>query len=131
MMEEGLPSVTVDERLIRQAFLNLALNAVQAMPQGGTLRVVARRAWVDRAGVQVEISDTGPGIPLELRTRVFEPFFTTKAQGTGLGLAVVKRIVDSHLGQLGLDVPDTGGTTFRLFLPLEQPVLPALPLTGG
>ncbi|MBE4750282.1 GAF domain-containing protein [Corallococcus sp. ZKHCc1 1396] len=131
MMEEGVPSVTVDERLIRQAFLNLALNAVQAMPQGGTLRVVARRAWLDRPGVQVEISDTGPGIPLELRARVFEPFFTTKAQGTGLGLAVVKRIVDSHLGQLGLDVPETGGTVFRLFLPLEPPVLPVLPLTGG
>ncbi|RKH35978.1 ATP-binding protein [Corallococcus sicarius] len=125
VMEEGVPSVTVDERLMRQAFLNLALNAVQAMPQGGTLRVVARRVWMERPGVQVEISDTGPGIPLELRTRVFEPFFTTKAQGTGLGLAVVKRIVDSHLGQLLLEVPETGGTIFRLFLPLEPSLVPA------
>ncbi|NOK14881.1 GAF domain-containing protein [Corallococcus exercitus] len=132
VMEEGVPPVTVDERLIRQCFLNVALNAVQAMPQGGTLRVVARRAWVDRAGVQVEFCDTGPGIPLELRTRVFEPFFTTKAQGTGLGLALVKRIMDSHLGQVSLDTPETGkGTIFRLFLPLEPPVAPPLPQTGA
>ncbi|MCY1040451.1 GAF domain-containing protein [Corallococcus sp. bb12-1] len=131
VMEEDVPSVTVDERLIRQAFLNLALNAVQAMPHGGTLRVVARKAWVERPGVQVEIIDTGPGIPLELRTRIFEPFFTTKAQGTGLGLAVVKRIVDSHMGAMGLDVPDTGGAVFWIFLPLEPPALHVLPLTAG
>ncbi|WP_201756029.1 ATP-binding protein [Corallococcus silvisoli] len=129
LMEEDLPSVTVDERLMRQAFLNLALNAVQAMPHGGTLRVVARKAWVERAGVQVEICDTGPGIPQELRMRVFEPFFTTKAQGTGLGLAVVKRIIDSHQGQLSLEIPEKGGTIARLFLQLGP--TPPLALTGG
>jgi two-component system, NtrC family, sensor histidine kinase HydH len=127
LMEEDLPPVWVDERQIRQCILNVALNAVQAMPQGGTLRVAARRVTLDTAGVQVEIRDTGPGIPQELRARVFEPFFTTKAQGTGLGLAVVKRIIDSHLGRLSLEVPEKGGTLFRIFLQLKPPLAQALP----
>jgi len=113
--------VLVDERMIRQAFLNLALNAVQAMPQGGTLSVVVRRAA--RAEVLVEFTDTGPGIPAELRARIFEPFFTTKAKGTGLGLAIVKRIVESHSGRMELESEPGQGTTFRLFLPCEPEAL--------
>ncbi|RJS20176.1 histidine kinase [Corallococcus sp. H22C18031201] len=116
-----VPPVTVDERLMRQAFLNLALNAVQAMPHGGTLSVSASRAFLDRDGVQVDFTDTGVGIPVDVRPRIFEPFFTTKAQGTGLGLAVVKRIVESHLGQLSLVSTGAEGTTFRLFLPVDAP----------
>jgi two-component system sensor histidine kinase HydH len=109
--------VLVDERMIRQAFLNLALNAVQAMPQGGTLRLTVRRAA--RTEVQVEFTDTGPGIPPDLSARIFEPFFTTKAKGTGLGLAIVKRIVESHSGRVSLESEPGRGTTFRLFLPCE------------
>jgi PAS domain S-box-containing protein len=117
--------VLVDERMIRQAFLNLALNAVQAMPQGGTLRVSACRAAGPTPEVQVEFTDSGAGIPAEMRARIFEPFFTTKAKGTGLGLAIVKRIVESHSGRVVLESEPGRGTTFRLFLPCEpEAVLP-------
>jgi signal transduction histidine kinase len=118
-VDTAVPPVLADERMMRQAFLNLALNAVQAMPKGGTLRVGARRADGPLPEVQVEISDTGPGIPPEVRARIFEPFFTTKAKGTGLGLALVKRIVESHSGRLALESQPGQGTTFRLFLPCE------------
>ncbi len=128
-LEAEVP-VLVDERLIRQAFVNLALNSVQAMSQGGTLRVGVRRPTGPRHEVQVEFSDTGPGIPAELRARIFEPFFTTKAKGTGLGLAIVKRIVESHAGRVVLESEPGQGTTFRLFLPCEPEALHPLAQTG-
>ncbi|MFL5348625.1 MAG: ATP-binding protein [Hyalangium sp.] len=119
--------VLVDERQIRQAFLNLALNAVQAMPEGGMLRVGVQRPAGARAEVQVEFTDTGTGIPEDVRARIFEPFFTTKAQGTGLGLALVKRIIESHSGRLLLESEPGRGTTFHVLLPHEpesaQPVI--------
>ncbi|PTL85099.1 histidine kinase [Vitiosangium sp. GDMCC 1.1324] len=117
MLEEDVPSVPVDERMMRQAFLNLALNAVQAMPQGGLLRVTARRC-PERPGAIIEFTDTGPGIPPELRERLFKPFFTTKATGTGLGLAIVQRTLNAHSGHISIESPPGGGTTFRLVLPL-------------
>jgi signal transduction histidine kinase len=113
-----LPAVPMDVRLVRQALLNLTLNAVQAMPGGGTLSV---RARLDGAAARVEIADTGPGIADEVRHRIFEPFFTTKATGSGLGLAVVKRIVDDHRGALEVRSAPGEGTTFVLRLPLEAP----------
>ncbi|WP_343213377.1 ATP-binding protein [Archangium violaceum] len=119
-----VPPVPVDERMMRQAFLNLALNAVQAMPQGGTLRVAARRG-TEHPGAVVEFTDTGPGIPQQLRERLFEPFFTTKATGTGLGLAIVKRTLDAHRGQIRIESPPSGGTTVVLMLPLTQESTPA------
>jgi two-component system sensor histidine kinase HydH len=112
-----LPPVPVDARLLRQALLNVTMNAVQAMKQGGKLTVRARR---DGDAAQVEISDTGTGIPQEIRQRVFEPFFTTKASGTGLGLAVVKRIVEEHRGKISLSSEMGAGTTFSIRLPIEQ-----------
>jgi signal transduction histidine kinase len=111
--------VPVDERLIRQAFINLALNAVQAMPHGGTLRLGLRRAPGPVPEVQVEFTDTGSGIPADMRARIFEPFFTTKAKGTGLGLAIVKRFIESHAGRMVIESEPGRGTTFRLFLPFE------------
>ena len=116
-LEPDVPPIPVDERMMRQAFLNLALNAVQAMPQGGTLRVSARRC-LEQPGALVEFSDTGLGIPPELRERLFKPFFTTKATGTGLGLAIVQRTLDAHSGRIHIESPPGGGTTFRLLLPL-------------
>jgi signal transduction histidine kinase len=119
-LEPNVPPVPVDERMMRQAFLNLALNAVQAMPQGGTLRVAARRD-PEHPGAIVEFSDTGPGIPPELRESLFKPFFTTKATGTGLGLAIVQRTLDAHSGRITIESPlGGGGTTFRLVLPLDS-----------
>jgi signal transduction histidine kinase len=117
-LDPGLPLVPVDARLIRQAILNVAVNAVQAMPRGGRL-TVRLRAEEERA--LLELDDTGPGIPEEVRGRIFEPFFTTKASGTGLGLAVVKRIVDGHGGEISVRSAPGGGASFRLALPLRAP----------
>jgi len=114
---DGLPLIPMDARLMRQALLNVALNAVQAMPERGTLSVNAR--VVGDAAV-VELGDTGPGIPHEIRHRIFEPFFTTKATGTGLGLAVVKRIIDDHRGRVEVRGPASGGTVFAIHLPLTS-----------
>ena len=85
------------------------------MNRGGRLSVRIRR---DPDGVLVELEDTGPGIPAEVRTRIFEPFFTTKASGTGLGLAVVKRIVDGHGGEISVSTRPAGGTIVQLRFPV-------------
>ncbi len=113
---EGLPPVPLDARLVRQAVVNVAVNAVQAMPRGGRLTVRTRR---DGDSGLVEIEDTGAGIPAEVRDRLFEPFFTTKASGTGLGLAVVKRIVDGHGGEVTVQSGAGPGATFALRFPLH------------
>jgi signal transduction histidine kinase len=115
-IEPALPALTLDGRLVRQAILNIAVNAVQAMPRGGRLTVRARR---DGAALLVEIEDTGAGIPDEVRERIFEPFFTTKASGTGLGLAVVRRIVEGHGGEVRVHSTPGAGTTFALRFPLD------------
>jgi signal transduction histidine kinase len=114
--DPDLPEVRMDPHQIRQALLNLASNAVQSMPRGGVLTVRTRSE--DHLAV-VEVSDSGPGVPAELRPRIFEPFFTTKATGTGLGLAVVRRIVEGHGGSVALAPPGAGGATFVLQLPLD------------
>ncbi|HZC77383.1 MAG TPA: ATP-binding protein, partial [Ktedonobacterales bacterium] len=112
-------TVRGDARLLRQALVNLFLNSYQAMPRGGRLEVRARRAELDgRPAAEVLMNDTGPGIPAAIGPRVFLPFFTTKATGTGLGLAVVKRIVEGHGGSIELGQPPVGAE-FRLRLPLE------------
>jgi signal transduction histidine kinase len=85
------------------------------MPRGGRLSVRIRR---DAGGVLLEVEDTGPGIPAEIRKRIFEPFFTTKATGTGLGLAVVKRIVDGHGGEISVSSGPGGGTIVQLRFPV-------------
>ncbi len=112
---EGMPLVPMDARLVRQALLNVAMNAVQAMPEGGTLTV---KVEAGDGAAAVVISDTGPGIPEAVRARIFEPFFTTRPTGTGLGLAVVKRILDDHRGAVELCPAPGGGTCFTLRLPL-------------
>jgi two-component system, NtrC family, sensor histidine kinase HydH len=120
-VEPGLPPVRLDRRLMQQALVNVAVNAIQAMPRGGTVRVRASRERVgDREEVRIELSDDGPGIPKDIEGRIFEPFFTTKAQGTGLGLAVVKRIVDEHQGALEVHSESGRGTTFTFRLPVGR-----------
>jgi signal transduction histidine kinase len=116
-----LPLVPMDARLVRQALLNLVDNAVQAMPRGGrlTVRLGADEMGATRAA-RLEIEDTGPGIAPDVERRIFEPFFTTRASGTGLGLAVVKRIVDGHRGLLRVDTVEGRGTTFTVWLPLDD-----------
>ncbi|HEX8909763.1 MAG TPA: ATP-binding protein, partial [Anaeromyxobacteraceae bacterium] len=122
-----LPHVPMDARLLRQALVNLVVNAVQAMGAGGGTLTVRARA--ERDGAVLEIEDTGPGIPEDVRHRIFEPFFTTKAAGTGLGLAVVKRIVDDHHGTIETRRATAGGTVFAIRLPLRRspPLKPDAP----
>jgi two-component system, NtrC family, sensor histidine kinase HydH len=122
---EDVPRVPMDRRLIRQALVNVLVNAIQAMPQGGVVQVRARReAHGNKDVLRIDVADQGCGIPTELVHRVFEPFFTTKAQGTGLGLAVVKRNVEVHHGELALESTPGRGTTFTFRLPLTQPTSP-------
>lgn len=117
----ALPAVHVDARLVRQALLNLVLNALQAMPGGGTLTLRVRMDRRDGASFAcIDVSDTGPGIAVEHRDRVLEPFFTTKAKGTGLGLSLVQRVVDAHRGELTLE-SSASGTTFTIRLPAGGP----------
>jgi CRP-like cAMP-binding protein/two-component sensor histidine kinase len=101
---------------VSRAFYNLASNAADAMENGGTLTVTSRR---QDGQLVIEFSDTGAGIPDEIRHKVFEPFFTAgKRHGTGLGLAIVKKIVDDHHGSIEFESEVNKGTTFRLFFPL-------------
>ncbi|HUP60914.1 MAG TPA: PAS domain S-box protein [Thermoanaerobaculia bacterium] len=113
--------ISADRGQIEQVIMNLAGNAVDAMPEGGALSIAAGRgenaAWL-------KVSDTGTGIPETIRDRVFEPFFTTKAagKGTGLGLSVVHGIIAAHGGRIDVECPAEGGTTFQFELPLQSVV---------
>jgi signal transduction histidine kinase len=115
---EDAATVRADVRLLRQAFVNLFLNAFQAMPHEGRLEIDATRGTLDgRPCAEIVVRDTGPGIPAEMIDKVFKAFFTTKPTGTGLGLAVVRRIVEGHGGTIELG-PQARGAEFRLRLPL-------------
>lgn len=106
--------VTADRDMLRRALLNLAMNAVDAMPHGGTLTVRAARG---SRGVDLQMLDTGPGLSEEARRRAFEPFYTTKPGGTGLGLAIVYRIAEAHGGQVVAANAPSGGAVFTLTIP--------------
>lgn len=114
--ELGQPMM--DPRMMRQVLLNLAANAVQAMPDGGTLTVRARRVPGPSAPlVQVTFTDTGHGIPKDVLPRIFEPFFTTRARGTGLGLTLVKRIIEGHQGEVFVQSTRGEGTSITIQFP--------------
>jgi hypothetical protein len=113
-LAEELPRVLADPSQLEQVVLNLCLNAVQAMSgKAGRLTVRSRRG---EGHVAIEVVDTGPGIPSDLRGSVFKPFFTTKREGNGLGLAISARIVAEHGGHIGYRCPPEGGTTFTITL---------------
>jgi PAS domain S-box-containing protein len=112
-LAEGLPPVQADAAQLQQAFTNIILNAVEAMDGNGTLTLRTALA-AEGEGVQVEISDTGCGIPPEHLQRLFEPFFTTKDDGTGLGLAITYGIIERHGGTVEVDSAVGRGTTFRV-----------------
>ena len=114
----NLPEVVCNGDQLRQVFLNLVMNAIEAMPSGGSLTVLTE------AGptlAMVEIRDTGIGIPASVRERIFEPFFTNKASGTGLGLAISQHIVTQHGGRIEVESKEGQGSAFRVVLPY-QPV---------
>ena len=111
----GAPDVNGDPAMLRQAFLNLALNACQAMPNGGTLRILARPARDHR--VSIAFTDTGVGIEPAHLQRIFDLYFTTKEKGSGIGLSLVYRIVQMHDGEIDVESTPGAGTTFRVLLP--------------
>jgi signal transduction histidine kinase len=113
--EEHL-AITGDAAQLRQAILNLVVNAMEAMPEGGRLTVSTRRQGDD---VHIAVSDTGPGIRPEDRERLFAPFFTTKVSGTGLGLVIVSQVVENHRGSVDIESAVGTGTTFHVRLPQE------------
>jgi len=118
--------VFADAQLMQQVFLNILLNAIQAMPRGGTvtLRTFPEPPLLPWTGVRVEIADTGDGIPAEYLYRVFDPFFTTRERGTGLGLSVSRRIVAAHGGELGVESQKGRGTRFTIRLPMSPHACP-------
>ena len=113
---EGLPEIPVDPELCEHMFTNLFLNAWEAMPEGGTLRVKTAVSAAPK-GVTVDVDDSGSGVPEEVREQIFNPFFTTKKEGVGLGLAIVAKIVDDHRGSIRLISSSGKGACFRVFLP--------------
>lgn len=110
------PEIEGDPELIKQVLLNLLLNAIEASPEAGQVRITAK---VEGRQAVILIHDEGPGITPEAVSRVFDPFYTTKTSGTGLGLAVAKSIVQQHGGELTAQTAQRGGA-FRLQLPLQQ-----------
>ena len=127
-LKEGLPEIDGDPELLHKAFQNLVLNALDAMPAGGTLNF---RTAETQPGVRIEVSDTGKGLTPEECSRLFTPYYTTKQQGTGLGLAIVQSVVSDHRGTISVASEEGHGTTFRIDLPRRQPGVTAkkLPAT--
>ena len=112
------PRAAADPRTLEQIIVNLITNAVQAMPDGGTLSVALSPAHAPQGPmVELKIADTGPGIPPEVRGRIFDPFFTTKKEGTGLGLAITRRILSAHKGTISLESYPDAGTVFTVLIP--------------
>ena len=106
--------VAADRGQMQQVVLNLVLNALQAMPQGGEIRVGVES--FEEYGL-FYVQDNGPGIPKEVQERIFVPFFTTKKEGTGLGLFIVQRIINNHRGKISFTSSAAGGTTFQILIP--------------
>jgi two-component system, NtrC family, sensor histidine kinase AtoS len=118
--DSRLPMITADPMQLKQVFMNLILNAVDAMQGGGTLTL---KTLYDAATqvVRIEISDTGKGISAGMMDKIFHPFFTTKPKGTGLGLAISKRLIEDHRGRISIEKNASGGATFKISLLVTHP----------
>jgi len=128
-----VPQLWCDGPKMKQVLLNLVLNAVQAMPEGGTLTLAAcptSHQFPESTAIQLTVSDTGTGIPSDLQSRVFDPFFTTKDQGTGLGLAIVHALVEAHHGRIDVESSLGRGTSFVITLPPGPVQTPGMPASG-
>jgi len=111
---ETLEPIMVDPDRITQALINLYINAIQAMPDGGKLAVSLQER---EAGIELTVADTGTGMTDETKKKIFDPYYTTKNTGTGLGLAVVQKVIESHGGAIKVDSEINNGTRFTIFLP--------------
>jgi len=122
-VKEALPPVEHDPAQINQVLLNLLLNAIQSMDKPGTIRVVLQQTEDDL--VAITVNDEGRGIPPEQLTNIFRPFYTTKGHGTGLGLSLARRMVESHGGTIGVQSTLGQGTRFTIELPVRRVAEPA------
>lgn len=111
-----LPSCLADSRQLKQVFLNLCKNALEAMPKGGTLRVAIHQS-VGKKEVEIEVTDTGSGVPPEDLERIWKPFYSTKEGGRGLGLSLCRRVVEQHGGHIDVYSKYGQGTAFHIILP--------------
>ncbi len=127
-LDEVLPEIEADPDLLHRALQNLVLNALDAMPAGGTLTL---RTSAHDGGVCLEVSDSGQGLTPEECSRLFTPYYTSKQHGTGLGLAIVQSVVSDHGGTISVASDPGSGTTFRIELPPRPPKIPAAAQTGG
>jgi two-component system NtrC family sensor kinase len=116
-MDNGLNPVEADPLQLKQVFLNLILNATQAMPEGGELTIKTKNV---RQGIEASVSDTGAGIREEELQKIFQPFYTTKKDGTGLGLSISYGIIKEHNGEIYAESSVGSGTAFRIFLPAQK-----------
>jgi signal transduction histidine kinase/putative methionine-R-sulfoxide reductase with GAF domain len=116
---QPLPLITIDREQMKQVILNLLINAIQAMPEGGRLDLRDQVSG-DHQGIQLSIQDTGAGIPPEDIYRLFDPFFTTKEGGIGLGLSIAHRIIDQHHGRIEVESIPGNGTLFTIWLPTDR-----------
>jgi len=112
-----LPAFKADREYLRQTLLNLVLNGLQAMPEGGTLTLEASKS---NGNILICVADTGTGIAPENRTQIFEPYFTTKPKGSGLGLAITRRIVEAHGGAITVASQTGQGCRFQITLPINH-----------
>ena len=116
-----IPPLSADPDLLRQAVSNVFRNAVEMMPDGGTITISTRTVTSAlRSYAAIEVADTGPGIPREVMERIFQPFFTTKTKGTGLGLAIALRIIEAHGGEIGVENVFPRGCRFTFHLPIRS-----------
>jgi signal transduction histidine kinase len=117
--DNNIPEITADSDMLYQAFLNILINAMQAMPEGGKIHVAIQST--DNT-VKIFFEDDGEGIPQDLMEKIWDPFFTTKAKGTGLGLGIVKNIIESHSGSVQISAKPGAGARVKVELPVKQGV---------
>ncbi len=117
--DNNIPEITADSDMLYQAFLNILINAMQAMPEGGKIHVAIQST--DNT-VKIFFEDEGEGIPQDLMEKIWDPFFTTKAKGTGLGLGIVKNIIESHSGSVQISARPGAGARVKVELPVKQGV---------
>ncbi|MFZ7127057.1 MAG: two-component system sensor histidine kinase NtrB [Desulfobacterales bacterium] len=117
ILGNGIPEIEGDPEMLYQAFLNVLINAMQAMPGGGQIRVEIHQL---KKAVRIAFQDHGPGIPDDLKEKIWDPFFTNKEKGTGLGLGIVRNIVEAHGGVIRIDNSKAGGARVEIDLPIRQ-----------
>jgi signal transduction histidine kinase len=123
-LAEPLPEIDADADLLHRAFQNLVLNALDAMPAGGTLTM---RTSEHEGCIRIDVADTGKGLTQEECSRLFTPYYTTKVQGTGLGLAIIQSVISDHHGTISVSSDEGRGTTFHIELPQRQSARPSPP----